>query len=97
MYKSLADNTLMSMTKKELIERLRIAEHNHRVCEEQIDQQYKNCMELLKKEREETIDECIKKMMQTNILIASDEWSNEIVCRAKNIIKKLLLELKEQR
>lgn len=30
MYKPLADSTLMNMTKKEIIEQLRIAEHNFR-------------------------------------------------------------------
>ena len=34
MYKPLADSTLMGMTKKEIIEQLRIAEHNHRAMQE---------------------------------------------------------------
>lgn len=42
MYKPLADSTLMNMTKKEIIEHLRIAEHNHRVAEETINQQAQN-------------------------------------------------------
>lgn len=34
MYKPLADSTLMGMTKKEIIEQLRIAEHNFKAMEE---------------------------------------------------------------
>lgn len=60
MYKPLADSTLMAMTKKEIIEHLRIAEHNHKVCEEQIEQQYKNCMKLLKEERGRVISDYVK-------------------------------------
>lgn len=56
MYKRLAHSTLMSMTKEEIIKYLRIAEYNHQVCLEQIDQQYKNCMKLLKKERADVIN-----------------------------------------
>ena len=41
-YKELSDSTLMSMTKKEIIEQLRCAEHNYRSCEAQVAQQYKN-------------------------------------------------------
>lgn len=62
MYKPLADSTLMAMTKKEIIEHLRIAEHNHRVCEKQIDQQYKNYLKLLNEEMADTIDECFAKI-----------------------------------
>lgn len=34
MYKPLADSTLMNMTKKEIIEHFRIAEHNHKVAKQ---------------------------------------------------------------
>lgn len=37
MYKPLADSTLHSMTKKEIIELLRIAEHNAKVSQEQVE------------------------------------------------------------
>ena len=57
MYKPLADSTLMSMNKKELIEQLRIAEHNHEVCEEAINQQYENFQKLLADESEENLTE----------------------------------------
>jgi len=42
MYKPLADSTLHSMTKKEIIELLRIAEHNAKVSQEWVAQQAKN-------------------------------------------------------
>ena len=42
MYKPLADSTLHSMTKKEIIELLRIAEHNAEVCQEWVAQQAEN-------------------------------------------------------
>lgn len=42
MYKPLADSTLHSMTKKEIIELLRIAEHNAKVSQEQVEQQAEN-------------------------------------------------------
>lgn len=42
MYKPYSDSTLMSMNKKELIEQLRVAEHNYFVTEETINQQAKN-------------------------------------------------------
>ncbi len=51
MYKPLADSTLMGMTKKEIIEQLRIAEHNHRAMQETLNQQAKNCIKLLAEER----------------------------------------------
>lgn len=51
MYKPLADSTLMSMTKKEIIEQLRIAEHNHRAMEETVNQQAENFIKLLAEER----------------------------------------------
>lgn len=40
--KTLSDATLKSMTKSELIEQLRIAEHNYAVAKETIEQQAKN-------------------------------------------------------
>lgn len=64
MYKPLADSTLMNMTKKEIIEHLRCAEHNHRVCEEQIEQQYKNCMKLLKEERTRILEDVKKELLK---------------------------------
>lgn len=42
MYKPLADSTLQRMKKNELIELLRIAEHNAKVAQEYVDQQAKN-------------------------------------------------------
>ena len=42
MYKPLADSTLHSMTKKELIELLRTAEHNAKVSQEWVAQQAEN-------------------------------------------------------
>ena len=51
MYKPLADSTLMRMTKKEIIEQLRIAEHNHRAMQETVNQQAENFINLLAEER----------------------------------------------
>ena len=51
MYKPLADSTLMGMTKKEIIEQLRIAEHNYAAVKETVNQQAKNFEKLLVKER----------------------------------------------
>lgn len=42
MYKSLADSTLHSMTKKEIIELLRMAERNAKVLQEHVEQQAEN-------------------------------------------------------
>lgn len=42
MYKPLADSTLLNMTKKEIIELLRIAEHNAVVSQEWVAQQAEN-------------------------------------------------------
>lgn len=42
MYKPLSDSTLMSMTKKQIIENLRIAEHNFFSAEETLAQQAEN-------------------------------------------------------
>lgn len=42
MYKTLADSTLMNMTKKEIIKHLRIAEHNNEVALEIISKQAQN-------------------------------------------------------
>lgn len=42
MYKPLADSTLHSMTKKEIIELLRIAEHNAEISQEWVAQQAEN-------------------------------------------------------
>ena len=51
MYKPFADSTLMSMTKKEIIEQLRIAEHNFKAMEETVNQQAENFIKLLAEER----------------------------------------------
>ena len=51
MYKPLADSTLMGMTKKEIIEQLRIAEHNYAAVKETVNQQAKNFEKLLAEER----------------------------------------------
>lgn len=51
MYKPLADSTLMGMTKKEIIEQLRIAEHNYQAVEETVNQQAENVIKLLVEER----------------------------------------------
>lgn len=51
MYKPLADSTLMDMTKKEIIEQLRIAEHNFKTMEETVNQQAENFKKLLAEER----------------------------------------------
>lgn len=51
MYKPLADSTLMGMTKKEIIEQLRIAEHNFKAMEETVNQQAENFIKLLAEER----------------------------------------------
>ena len=51
MYKPLADSTLMGMTKKEIIEQLRIAEHNFKAMEETVNQQAENFEKLLTEER----------------------------------------------
>lgn len=42
MYKPYSDSTLMKMNKKELIEQLRVAEHNYFVTKEAINQQAEN-------------------------------------------------------
>ena len=42
MYKPLADSTLLNMTKKEIIELLRTAEHNAEVSQEWVEQQAEN-------------------------------------------------------
>ena len=52
MYKPLADSTLMGMTKKEIIEQLRIAEHNFKAMEETVNQQAENFKKLLAEERQ---------------------------------------------
>lgn len=50
MYKPLADSTLMGMTKKEIIEQLRTAEHNFKAMEETVNQQAENVIKLLAEE-----------------------------------------------
>lgn len=51
MYKPLADSTLMGMTKKDIIEQLRIAEHNYQAVIETVNQQAENFIKLLAEER----------------------------------------------
>lgn len=51
MYKPLADSTLMRMTKKEIIEQLRTAEHNFKAVKETVNQQAENFIKLLAEER----------------------------------------------
>ena len=51
MYKPLADSTLMGMTKKDIIEQLRIAEHNYQAVKETVNQQAENVIKLLAEER----------------------------------------------
>lgn len=51
MYKPLADSTLMGMTKKDIIEQLRIAEHNYQAVKESLNQQAENVIKLLAEER----------------------------------------------
>ena len=51
MYKPLADSTLMGMTKKEIIEQLRIAERNAEAMRETLNQQAENCQKLLAEAR----------------------------------------------
>ena len=46
MYKPLADSTLMGMTKKEIIEQLRIAEHNYQAVKETVNQQAENFIKI---------------------------------------------------
>lgn len=64
MYKSLADNTLLNMTKKEIIEYLRIAERNNKVCEETLETQAKNFEKLLSEERNKAIDDFENKLVE---------------------------------
>lgn len=42
MYKPYSDSTLLKMNKKELIEQLRVAEHNYFAAEESLNQQAEN-------------------------------------------------------
>lgn len=42
MYKPLSDSTLMGMTKKQIIEQLRVAEHNFFVMQDTVAQQIEN-------------------------------------------------------
>ena len=51
MYKPLSDSTLMSMTKREIIELLRIAEHDAEAMRETLNQQARNCQKLLAEAR----------------------------------------------
>lgn len=51
MYKPLADSTLMGMTKKDIIEQLRIAEHNYQAVKETVNQQAENFIRVLAEER----------------------------------------------
>lgn len=51
MYKPLSDSTLMGMTKREIIELLRIAERNAEAMRETLNQQAENCQKLLAEAR----------------------------------------------
>lgn len=51
-YKSYSDGTLMRFTKKELIEQIRILEHNWDCSKICLDRQYKMLQEYVKKEKE---------------------------------------------
>ena len=51
MYKPLSGSTLMGMTKKEIIELLRIAERNAEAMRETLNQQAENCQKLLAEAR----------------------------------------------
>ena len=62
MYKQLADSTLMHMTKQEIIEQLRIAEHNYFTTKETNNVQYENCKRLLAEERNKAIDDYMNKL-----------------------------------
>lgn len=51
MYKPLSDSTLMGMTKKEIIELLRITERNAKAMRKTLNQQAENCQKLLAEAR----------------------------------------------
>lgn len=53
---SYSDSYLMSMTKKQLIEQIRILEHNIDVIQEQSDNQYKLLMEIYFKDEGDSDD-----------------------------------------
>lgn len=106
MYKPYSDSYLMTKSKKTLIEYIRIAEHNQRVCEETIDQQAKNCIELLKKERADAIADIVPKAFEW--LMAMDiidcdgcDYTSECPNRNMNcfdvMAEKFLEQLKEEK
>lgn len=41
-------STLMNWTRRELVDHIMMLEHNNRVMEETFEQQYKNCMQLIR-------------------------------------------------
>lgn len=90
MYKPLADSTLMNMSKKQIIEQLRIAEHNHRVCEESNKIQAENCKRLLTEERNKAIDDFYNKIIE-----AYEETKN-IPQVEKATVHTIALEIMEQ-
>ena len=57
---TLADSTLKSMTKDELIDIIRCLESNLRNAHETNDIEYENCKRLLSEERNKTLDEVLK-------------------------------------
>lgn len=59
-YKVLSDATLKSETKADLIERIRILEHNWSATEASLDIQAKNCEMLLKQKEKDTAKEIIQ-------------------------------------
>lgn len=60
---------------------------------EQSDWIKKYCIEKNKEFYNKTIDDCIKKIMQTHIHMPND-YANEITCCVKNEIKDIMNELK---
>ena len=57
---TLADSSLKSMTKDELIKIIRYLESNLRNAHETNDIQYENCKSLLSEKRNKTLDEVLK-------------------------------------
>ena len=63
-----SDTTLKSWKKEELIEHIRILEHNWASAENQIDNQVKNFEKLLKQARNETAKEIYDYLQQTGVI-----------------------------
>lgn len=90
MYKPLADSTLMRMNKRELIQLLRIAEHNERVNEKTLETQASNFEELLLDERNKVIDNFVKVIISrlTDAIYPKD------VVSMTNLINEIVEQLK---